>query len=223
MAQRDNLSQRIALQAHLAEYEGIWGEIHVQIEAQNHLLNYVIALIAASAALFSIGSPAIAERFPVLILVASLLLLAMAWALLDASFQLNDLGTYIDHVLRPKIQTLIGDDNLPHLQVLRWNRARIYGGARIFLKALLATGKFAFAYVPGIALVVAFVSLRSSSQVRWTSLETVLFSLALFMAAVPIVAGAHNAIFIGRRGASLFSSTSGDSTSESSPQRPNPA
>jgi hypothetical protein len=204
MTQQRLPPEQIALKAHIAEYEGIWGEVHAQLDVQSNLLNYVIALIAASAALLSIGTPTIAERIPALVLVASLLLLAMAWEMLDTTYQLNDLGAYNEQVVGRKIQALIGEVSSPHLQVMQWNSARIYRGPRIYLKALLSAGKFAFAYIPGLALMAAFRYLRPPSQLQWTSTEQALFWLAVFMAAVSVLAAVHSALFIRRRAANLF-------------------
>ena len=204
MAQSQLTPEDIALKAHIAEYEAIWGEVHAQLAVQSNLLNYVIALIACSTALFSIGTPTIAESLPSLVLVASLLLLAMAWAMLDATYQLNDLGAYNEQVVGRKIQALIGEGCPAHLQVMQWNSARIYGAPRIYLKALLSAGKFAFAYIPGIALMVAFQYLRPPSQVEWTTTEQALFWLGVFMAGGPILAGLHSALFIRRHAANLF-------------------
>jgi len=204
MPQQQLTPEDIALKAHIAEYEGIWGEVHAQLDVQGNLLNYVIALIAASAALLSIGTPTLADRLPALVLVASLLLLAMAWEMLDTTFQLNDLGAYNEQVVGQKIQALIGEAASPHLQVMKWNSARIYGGPRMYLKALLSVGKFAFAYIPGLALMAAFRYLRPPSQVHWTITENALFWLAVFMAAVPVVAGVHSVLFIKGRAANLY-------------------
>ncbi len=193
MAKAETITER-ALQVHLAEYDAIRSEINLQLGLQHQLLNYALALIAGTATISGIGNPSISSKFPAVFLVSSLLMTAISWALLEASLQINNLGSYIYKELSPKIQTIVGGQNAPEYLVLRWEDAKVRKSPRLILHGIVATGKFAITFVSSIAFIVIFVFLKIPNQ--WSRAENILFWIALSTAILLPLGGLINLPFI---------------------------
>ena len=184
-----------AIQTHLAEYSALRDEINHQLSFQNQLINYSIAIIVGTTTLFAIGEPNIASQQPFLLLIASVLLSAISWTFLDASFQVNDLGKYIQHIIAPKLEVLIGSDDY-QFKVLQWEGSRIYRSPRIVYKGVVTLGKFAVPYIPSIVFVILFYSFRILLNSIWTNGELFLFWTSIVLVTIPPLGGIFNLIYI---------------------------
>ncbi|MBC7877409.1 MAG: hypothetical protein H7Y59_09595 [Anaerolineales bacterium] len=183
------------LQAHLVEYQFLREEVITQITLQNQLAGYAIFIIAGTSSLFAIGSPSIAIQQPFLLLIASMLMSAITWASIDASFHANDMGKYIDSVLAPKIHRIIGDPENDEYKVFRWESTRIYHPIRLITKGIMGSGKFAVSYIPSVAFVFAFY-ITATSLKSLGLIEQLLFWLSIIMVLVTPIAGIMNLAFI---------------------------
>ena len=185
-----------AFQVHLAEYEAVRNEINLHIGLQHQLINYAIAIIAGTLTLLALGQPRLASQYPSIFLVASLLMSAISWALMDASFQINDLGNYIHNTLAPKIQILIGHETLSEYIVLGWEETKVRRSGRLVLKGITATGKFAVAFIPSIVFIMVFYYLRPPQFTPWTLPEAIFFWAAVGTVLILPLGGLINLPFI---------------------------
>ena len=173
----------LAFQAHLAHFDALRTEINSLNQIQNQLINYAIAIVAGTLTLSTLGSPPVITQQPVAVLLVSMLMSAISWAFMEAELRIHDRGRYLEDTLRKKVQELIGYDNRFEFTVLKWESADI-SFPRLIVRGLTATGKFAIAYLPGVAAIFAFQILRSANVAPWTTLETALFWTAIVMAAI---------------------------------------
>ena len=197
----DSKETERAFQVHLTEYEAVRDEINLQIGLQHQLINYAIAIIAGTLTLLALGQPSLASQYSSIFLVASLLMSAISWTFMDASFQINDLGNYVHSTLAPKIQALIGHENLPEYTVLKWEEAKVRRSGRLVLKGITATGKFAVAFIPSIVFIIVFYYLHLPYLAPWTIPETVFFWAAIGTVLILPLGGLINLPFILRANA----------------------
>ena len=188
-------SKSLAFQAHLAHFEAIRDEINSLNQIQNQLINYSIAIVAGTLTLSTLGSPPVITQQPVVVLLVSMLMSAISWAFMEAELRIHDRGRYLEDTLRRKVQELIGNDNRFEYTVLKWESSDI-AFPRLLVRGLTATGKFAIAYLPGVAAILAFQILRSANVAPWTTLETSLYWTAIGMAAVFPLSLLLNVVFV---------------------------
>lgn len=187
------------LQLHIHEYQAIRAEINQRLGLRQELMNYGIAAVGGSIALFSIGEPSVAEQQPFVLLVASLLLSAISWALLEHNLQIIDLSRYVEDILVPKIQALTSPEEGPVSSVLQWETLKLRRSPRLFFKGTMSMGKYALTFIPSVGFLVVFYVLRSPSLgYEWSALETILWWMAV-AATLAVPAGAlYNLGFVFR-------------------------
>jgi hypothetical protein len=175
-----------AFRAHLAEYEAVRAEIEINFAQQDRLASYALALTTGATSLFFLGTPPVAVQQPFLLLVASLLLTAIGWALVETSLTIQLKSRYLLENLAPRVQALIGPADRPELRVFRWSESVVTFTARSYFHLIMAAGKYATAFVPSVALVVVFFSRKGPDLASWPSSERILFVGAI--AAMAVVA-----------------------------------
>lgn len=185
-----------AFQAHLAEYSALRDEINQQLGIQNNLVSYAVAILAGAASLFAIGDPSVADRNPFLLLVASILVSSITWALMDAGLHLTDLSKYMQSQLSPKLNKLLGERTALEFQVLKWDEMLTYGRPlRILLKGVAKGGKFLISFFSSVVLFVLFIT-KAESYETWTIAEKTLIWIALPMLIFPVFGVFYNVPYI---------------------------
>jgi hypothetical protein len=184
--------RKLLFDTYIAQFESIRAEINSATEVQNNLVNYSIAAIGGSIALFAFkdsnGQP-ILTQFPSILAIFSVLMSMLTWASLEAEIRIHDYRNYVEQVLSDKVQNLIGELDKPNfyvvfkMEIAEVSRAHKF---RSITRGILVSGKFMISYIPA---VVALIIFASSFQFWRTS---VLFWLASIPALfVPIVLAAQ--------------------------------
>lgn len=144
---------------------------------QHQLTNYAIAITAGAGSLFFIGEPSVANQVPINLLIISLILTFICFAIIDLGYSVQDTSTYIQKNLKPKIQRLVGNEGSPEYKVLEWEALRFRFSGWLAIREITSMGKYAVAYIPSLGMIVAFMTIKASTP--WTSYETFLFWAAV--------------------------------------------
>lgn len=192
-------SDRLAgtLEVHLKEYEMLRNHIEQDLSMQHQLTNYAIAITAASGSLFFIGEPSVAIQVPIILLVISFVLTFICFAILDLGYSIQDASIYIQKRLKPKIQSLIGNEGGSEYVVLQWELHEVRITGRLAIRGITSTGKYAVAAIPSIGMIVAYLSVKVNTT--WTVYEIFLFWLAIVAVVLLVIAGVLNMVHMVRR------------------------
>lgn len=185
---------------HLTEYDALRREIEFHLRAQQDLVNYSIAITAATTSLFAFGKPPIAEQMPFLLLVVSILLSSINLAIVDMGYGMQDLGTYIQMELAPKVQNIVGgQDDKDCFSVLSWEKKRTITTERLLFRGITTLGKYTVGYLPSILTIILFFYFKQQNQAQWLGYDKVLFSFAIFLAILVPISGIVNSLHLVKR------------------------
>ncbi len=176
-----------AFQAHIADFNACRQELTLHINMQNQLINYAIAIVAGTVTLFAIDKQNLAIQAPFVLLIGSLLMSAINWALMEASIGIANLSSYIEYTLAPKVRHLTNRKGQLEFDVLRWEE---YAGNKNRLApwVVMGLGKYMISYIPSIAFIVVFYFNKKQASQTWDSADIILFSFAVLATlAVPIM------------------------------------
>ena len=185
------------LDVHLMEYEILRNSIEQDLSMQHQLTNYAIAITAGAGSLFFIGEPTVASQVPIILLIISLILTFICFAIIDLGYSVQDTSTYIQKNLKLKLQKLVGNEELSEYRVLEWEALRYRFSGRLAIRGITSLGKYAVAYIPSIGMIVAFITIKGSSP--WIFFETFLFWSAVIVALLLLFIGAYNIIYLLQR------------------------
>lgn len=186
-----------ALDVHLKEYEMLKNSLAQDLSMQYQLTNYAIAITAGAGSLFFIGEPSVAAQIPTILLIISIILTFICFAIIDLGYSIQDTSAYIEKNLRPKIQLLVGHAELPEYLVLEWEELHFRFSGRLAIRGITSLGKYAVAYIPAIGMIAAFLSVKGSSA--WATVESFLLWAAVVVALLLPVVGIFNIIYLLRR------------------------
>jgi hypothetical protein len=167
-----------AFQAHLADFNACRQELTLQINIQNQLINYAIAIVAGTVTLFAISNQNLSVQTPFILLIGSLLMSAINWALMEASIGIANLASYIEYTLTPKIRQLINQKGQLEFDVLRWEE---YAGnkKRLAPWVIMGLGKYAISYIPSVVFIIVFYFNKNQVSQAWNSADIILFWFAV--------------------------------------------
>jgi hypothetical protein len=167
-----------AFQAHIADFNACKQELTLHINMQNHLINYAIVIVAGTVTLFTLDKQNLAIQTPLILLIGSLLMSAIDWALMEASIGIANLASYIEYTLAPKVRQLINQKGQPEFDVLRWEE---YAGNKNRLApwVVMGLGKYAISYIPSVAFIVVFYFNKKQASQAWDSADIILFWFAV--------------------------------------------
>jgi hypothetical protein len=186
-----------ALNVHMKEYEMLKNSIEQELSMQHQLSNYAIAITAGVVSLLFIGEPSIANQAPAILLVVSIILTFICFAIIDLGYSIQDTSTYIEKMLKGKIQKLVSNEDMFEFKVLEWEELHYRLSRRLAIRGITSMGKYAVGYIPALGMIAAFWSVKDG--LSWSIVDKFLFSLAVIAAlSLPIV-GAVNVIFMLRR------------------------
>ncbi len=196
------------LEVHLKEYEMLRCSIEQALSMQHQLTNYAIAITAASGSLFFIGEPSLANQVPILLLVISFILTFICFAILDLGYSIQNTSTYIQKILKPKIQKLIGNDDIFEYIVLEWEEHDVKVTGRLAIRGITSMGKYAVAAIPSIGMIVAFIVIKANTT--WTIYEKVFYWLAVFAVVLLVIVAILNIVHLLKRGPKEIIVTEGE-------------
>jgi hypothetical protein len=187
-----------ALEVHLREYEMLRNQYNQDSSMQHQLTNYAIAITAGAGSLFFIGEPSLASQVPFILLVISLILTFICFAIIDLGYSIQDISTYIQKKLKPKIQKLVGEKQGFEYCVLEWEEEYVKISGRLAIRGVTSMGKYAVAYIPAVGMIIAFVAMKPNAS--WIAVETALYWLSIVAAALLPIVGALNVVHMIGRG-----------------------
>lgn len=185
-----------ALQAIIAEWQGIHTEIDRSWALQGNFYNYVLLIIGSVITLVSVF-----PNLELLFIVASFVLSLTGWAMIERSVHMVSIGRFYSKELVPRANALIREmENLePHdkvtnrLKVLVWEEFFRGGNIQIAIEGLAGAGRFLMATVPGFASAMTFLYLKLTSGTTWSNLEIIALSIATGMSLLPLITMVINA------------------------------
>lgn len=185
------------LDVHLMEYEMLKNSIEQDLSMQHQLTNYAIAITAGAGSLFFIGEPSVASQIPSVLLIISIILTFICFAIIDLGYSVQDTSTYIEKKLKTKIQKLVGNEEQSEYRVLEWEELHFRLSGRLAVRGITSMGKYAVAYIPAIGMIAAFISVKGS--LPRSGVETFLFWSAVIVALILPIVGAFNVVYMLRR------------------------
>lgn len=178
---------RFEYEAVLEEYRILWSELQARLGHQNQIINFAIALTAATVAFLQLSSgdrpletsiQMLRPAYPYF----SLLFSAFALMYLEHDATMAHLGIYIDTNLRPRIENiLLQTGNESHIwQWGRWRAQRQfrYGLTSPFHYAM-TSARYALTIGPSVGFAILFWTHRDRCQ-PLASYEQIIFGLVLF-------------------------------------------
>jgi hypothetical protein len=187
---------KFAFDSHLAHYESIREKINLLTEMQNNIVNYSIAAIGGTIALFAFqnsnGTPILIQQ-PFILTIISVLMSMLTWASLEAEIRIHDFLRYTDNILSKKIQNLIGRADLSDEYIVFSNEVAEMSRAyriRTIARGILVSGKFMISYIPAVVALIVF----AVSFSNW--FKSILFWLAAIPALIVPVVLLINVIFV---------------------------
>ena len=92
--------------------------------------------------------------------------------------------------------------------MLKWEEVKVYRSGRLVLKGIAQSGKFAVAFIPSVAFVLIYFSLQSTPVASLPFVDKILFWLACALAAISLLGGLLNSLFIIGFGSNPFQADS---------------
>lgn len=169
-----------AVKSHIAEYVNLTDEIKVRMDFQYRLTNYAILINGATITLYSVDEGNfIAEHLFILLLI-SILNATLGLSVVSSALFTQAQGKYIQEILAPKLQKIIGSQNKPELAVLGWEEFRIKHDLFYFLRGISSAGKY-LPLISSIILNAIYYLSRDAALADWKFIELALFFCACLL------------------------------------------
>ena len=144
-------------------------------------------MTVGASSLFIVGDPPIAQAQPFTLLIASLLLTAIGWALLETSLTIQLKSRYLLENLAPRMQLLIGSFDDPGLRIFQWSESVVTTTFRSIYHGFIALGKYITCFLPSSVFIFIFRENRAGYFVDWNlSVQILYISAIAVLAIVPI-------------------------------------
>jgi hypothetical protein len=186
------------IQALVTEWQVMHQEIDRDWEWQDHFLYYILLTIGSVITLVNVF-----PNLELLFIVASFLLSLTGWTIIEKSIHMTSIGRFYLKELIPRANALVRemedvDIHNPlssKLKILLWEEFFRGRNIHVALQGLAGAGRFLMATIPGFASAMTFFFLKQNSGTNWSSLETILFSIASVMSLLPLASLFINARF----------------------------
>lgn len=130
-----------AADAYLAEFESLRDEIFSRFESQRQAFNYLMALLAALAAVIASDKFNLDQRY---ILFLPIIASPLGFIFFDNEIVIWSIGAYINNDLRPKLSRVVKADVL----LIESRRSIYLSGSNSILHLLLSIGRWILFFLP---------------------------------------------------------------------------
>lgn len=134
------MSEKVA-DSYLAEFESLRDEIFSRFESQRQAFNYLMALIAALAALIASDKFRLDQSYIVFL---PLIAAPLGFIFFDNEIVIWSIGAYINNDLRPRLSEAVGRDVL----LIESRRSTYISGSNSILHLLLSIGRWILFLLP---------------------------------------------------------------------------
>ena len=169
---------QLAFNSHISHYEAIRNDINLATGLQNNIVNYSTAAVAGIIAVLTFIDPEKITIDNYMWLALSFIFSMMTWASLEAEIRIHDYYSYINNVLRYRVEKLIGKTD----EEYRVFDTELAGKGflqkiRTVIRGLLGTGKFFVSLLPAIVTIWIYITTTAD----WSSY------FIFWLAAIPIL------------------------------------
>lgn len=184
----------LTIQAHLAHYQAIRMSIETELKRENDFMNFSIAIVVGSIALFTVGNSFVVNQYPLILLIISALLSSICWSLISMEMRLHDYRKYIHTTLKNKVEKLLSKNDASEFGVLGIELAELYDKQtlRSRFRSFLFFGHFLVIYIPDLIYIGLFISLGFPAKL----FEIFILIFALLMAIIVPIGILLNASYI---------------------------
>jgi len=169
----------------LKQYDTVRAEINLETTAQNNIINYSIALIAATFVIvgFKIDDKTLfIEKYPIILLFISIFQVLITWTALEAEYAIHELRSFIHNTLseqiKANIKSTLKSDYFKMEIALNSKKNK----PRTIIRGFLVSAKFLIPFAHGIIMFVIFCySFNSFKELSILSITMFIITILLIM------------------------------------------
>jgi hypothetical protein len=180
---------RFEYEIHLQEYRTVRSEMELHLSGRQQIINYELALLAAFFAFSQIVLPSYSEIIRPICFGGSVLFCGFSLLYSWHDTSLIFLASYINHVLRPKLEYILSQVNATHANIFLWedfqSKNRVHKFPENIFEGIISLGRYSLNFIPGISLLIIGSTIQKN--IPYQPWEFTLLIIAIIFAVLTIL------------------------------------